>query len=403
MLNQFKSSLNNALKTIPDWKNLRTDWADGRFPLEAFGARGSWTAVLLSKLADVTGGAILVIASDETEARSLASDLSLFTDDVSFFPWWGTMLYRGVSPQASVFGKRATVLSELASKERRIIVTSLRAALGLLPPPSEISGALIRLKKGGKIDPVEIEDSLQKYGYTRVSRVSVPGEFALRGEVLDVAPVGEENAVRIVFAWDEVEEIRLFDPLTQASVGSVEHVILHPLRELIWDNQKLERLKSVLHGEEYIEVFEALETGRDWRGEELFYPLAFQNPATLQDYLPDRSVTVFLDIERLELAESNMLKEYEKLHSDAVMDGLAVPAPETLVSGLKDFVDSKERRLIFHAVKKDDDTGGYNVGCEPGRSFFGNIAYLKEEFTSLNESGYEIFVFAPRVNRRRRE
>lgn len=394
MLNQFKSSINNALKNLPDWKHLRTEWAEGRFPLDAFGARGSWTAVLLSKLAEVTGGAVLAIAPDEIEARALASDISLFTDAVSFFPWWGTMLYRGVSPQASVFGQRATVLSELASNERRIIVTSIRAALGLLPPPSEISGALIRLEKGGGIDPIEVEDALQKYGYTRVSRVSVPGEFALRGEVLDVAPPGEDEAIRVVFAWDEIEEIRLFDPLTQASTGTADHVILHPLREMIWDEIKLATLKSKLPENEYAETLEALETGRDWRGEELFYPLAFHNPSTLQDYLPDRSVSVFLDIERLKPAEANMLKEYEELHSRAIADGLSVPPPETLVCGLDDFVESRERRVVFHAVKKDNENTGYDVGCDPGRSFFGNITYLKEEFISLNQSGYEIYVFA---------
>ncbi|MDT8299309.1 MAG: hypothetical protein RQ801_13465, partial [Spirochaetaceae bacterium] len=93
---------------MQSWKKLRLLWTEGRFPLEVTGARGPFIAAILSKLALLTGGALLVVVPDEREAEYLASDLRLFTDKVDFFPWWGTMLYRGVSPQASIFGRRAT-------------------------------------------------------------------------------------------------------------------------------------------------------------------------------------------------------------------------------------------------------------------------------------------------------
>lgn len=394
MLNQFKSSLDRALSQIPDWKSLRNEWAEGRFPFEVSGLRGPWTAAILSKLASLTGGPLLVITPDETDAQELSSDLSLFTDAVSHFPWWGTMLYRGVSPQAAIFGKRATVLAELASGERRIVVASLRAALGLLPPPETIIDSLTRLEVGGTIDPIVIEERLQLFGYIRVPRVSVPGEFALRGEVLDVAPLGQSDAVRIVFAWDEVEEIRLFDPMTQASSESLDHITLHPLREVVWDDLTVAALRSRLPEEGFEEVLDSLETGREWRGEELFYPLAFNGRTTLQDYLQEKSATVFIDSERLEIAEGNMLKEYTELFRTAIDQGLAVPSPDTLVSGLESFIESRKRRLVARTLRKEEDTDIYHLPCEPGRSFFGNISFMKEELATLEEAGFEIYVFA---------
>jgi transcription-repair coupling factor (superfamily II helicase) len=394
MLNQFKTSLDQALNDMQGWKKLRLLWTEGRFPLEATGARGPFIAAILSKLALLTGGALLIVAPDEREAEYLASDLRLFTDNVDFFPWWGTMLYRGVSPQASIFGRRATVLAGMAAGERRIIVTSLRAALGLLPPPESIRKSLIHLNVGGTIDPVGVEERLQKFGYTRVPRVSVPGEFALRGEVLDISPLGDEQAIRIVFAWDEVEEIRLFDPLTQASSGNVDEVTLHPLREVVWDDETVGQLRSALPNEGFEEALDALETGRDWRGEELFYPMASAERHTIQDYLTDKSVTVFLESERLEIAEGNMLKEYAELYNSAVEQGMGVPAPENLVSGLGELIDSRKRRLLVRSLRKDGDDEVLELPCEPGRSFFGNISYMKEEFLSLEESGFDIFVFA---------
>lgn len=394
MLNQFKSSLDKALLSILDWKALRSDWSEGRFPLQAAGVRGAWTAAIISKLASLTGGPLLVITPDEPEAQALTSDIALFTDAVSHYPWWGTMLYRGVSPQAAIFGKRATVLAELASGERKIFVTSLRAALGLVPPPPSIRESLIKLEVGGTIDPTTIEERLQRFGYIRVPRVSVPGEFALRGEVLDVAPLGESLAVRIVFAWDEVEEIRLFDPLTQASSESLDHITLHPLREVVWDQLAVTALRSNLPDVGFEEVLEALETGRDWRGEELFYPLAFKGRTTLQDYLPDRSATIFLDIERLEIAEGNMCKEYNELYSLAIDQGMAIPSPGTLIADLKSFIESRKRRLMIRTLRKEGESGIYHIPCEPGRSFFGNISFLKEELATLVESGFDIYVFA---------
>lgn len=394
MLNQFKSSLDRALSGNPDWKSLRNQWSEGRFPLAASGLRGPWSAAILSKLADLTGGPLLVVTSDENEALALTSDLSIFSDAVSHFPWWGTMLYRGVSPQASIFGQRASILAGMASGERRIIVTSLRAALGLLPPPESIRSSLTVLKKGGRIDPVEVEDRLQRHGYMRVPRVSVPGEFALRGEVLDVAPLGESEAIRIVFAWDEVEEIKRFDPMTQVSSGSVDSVTLHPLREVVWEPERVSDLQSRLPEQGYEEVLEALSTGREWRGEELFYPLAFGESATLQDYLPEKSVTVFLDSERLRIAERNMTREYEELYQGAVENSLAVPKPDVLTVPLETFILSRNRRLEAFRLNKEGEEEGYSLPCEPGRSFFGNITFMKEELESLVNEGFEVFIFA---------
>ena len=394
MLNQFKSSLDNALSSIADWKALRSDWSEGRFPLQLTGVRGVWTAAILSKLASLTGGPLLVVAPDEPEAQALASDLALFTDAVSHFPWWGTMLYRGVSPQAAIFGKRANVLAELASGERKIVVTSLRAALGLVPPPRTIRESLTTLEVGGTIDPTKIEERLHRFGYIRVPRVSVPGEFALRGEVLDVAPLGESEAVRIVFAWDEVEKIHLFDTLTQASSETLDHITLHPLREVVWDQSAVSALRNNLPDEAFEEVLEALETGRDWRGEELFYPLAFESRTTLQDYLSDRSATVFLDIERLEVAEGNMRKEYDELYTRAVDQGMAIPSPDTLTADLSSFIESRKRRLVIRTLRKEGESGIYHIPCEPGRSFFGNISFMKEELAILEEQDFNIYIFA---------
>jgi len=394
MLSKFKTSLDRALSSSPHWEELVRCWTTGKFPLNLSGPKGAWATRIFSKLAALSGGPLLIITPDEPEAMALEADLSLYGDNVSLFPWWGTMLYRGVSPQAAIFGRRATVLAQLASEERRIVVASLRSALGLLPPPQSIRDKLIHLKVGGAINPMGLERQLQNFGYSRVPRVSVPGEFALRGEVLDLAPLGEREAVRIVFAWDAIEEIRLFDIVTQISLRTLEEVTLHPLREVIWEESTLSTLRRNYPGDRYVEVFDALESDRFWRGEELFYPQAYMTPSTLQDYLPKQSATVFIDKERLEIAESQMIKEYSDLYRQSSLQDLKTPPPERLITDLSSFIESRKRRLITHALKKQSSVHLFDFPSEPGRSFFGNISFLKEELAGLADAGYEIFVFA---------
>ena len=99
MLNEFQSSLEKALHLNKDWKSLESDWRGGRFPITASGTQSPWMAYVFSNLAALTEGNLLIVTPDENDARALLSDLNLFTEGISLFPWWGTMLYRGISPR----------------------------------------------------------------------------------------------------------------------------------------------------------------------------------------------------------------------------------------------------------------------------------------------------------------
>lgn len=369
-------------------------WDEGAFPLQAKGIQGSWGAFVLSKLAAITRGILLVVTADETEANSLVSDLSLFTSKVAQFPWWGSMLYRGVSPQAEIFGKRVSALAQLVSANCTILVTTLRAALGFLPPPQTIRDSLIELHVDEEINTGELAASLRDFGYTRVSRVSVPGEFALRGEVIDIAPLGEEKAFRVVFSWDKIDELRRFDPLNQVSTASLSRITLHPLREVLWNEKTISALKSNLPSKGFSEVLESLERGADWRGEEVFYPLAFDRTSTLLDYLPDHSVSVFLDCQRLEMAEVSLRREYKKLYEGAIEQALSIPPPDTQIIDFKLFQSKSRRNFYIHSLRGKKSSEIYDFACEPGYSFLGNISLMTEEFDSLGKAGFEIYLFA---------
>ena len=193
---------------------------------------------------------------------------------------------------------------------------------------------------------------------------------------------------------DEVEEIRLFNPFTQASSMDLDHILLHSLKEVLWDNDSIEKLKPHISGQKGELILESLKLKGNFRGEELFYPLIFDTPATMQDYLGDKCVSIFLETERLASNEANMLKEYNSLYARAIDEDILVPEPSKLLKSLDTVMNARKRRMVFHNLKTEGTDSTYSLACKQGRSFFGNIVYMKEEFASLQADGYQIFVFA---------
>jgi transcription-repair coupling factor (superfamily II helicase) len=219
-------------------KNLRTD----TFPQVLYGPQGSFFSLLLRETVQALDRSHLVVLPTEQEAMTLVEDLERFGTPARFFPSWGTVPYKELGSNAPVFGQRVKVLVDLPSMKKGIVVTSLRAFLHLLPERSYLEKKLVVLRKGQRIDPQGLAALLASYGYLRVPKVSIHGEFALRGEVLDVYLPGHEEAYRILLEFDSIAEIRTFSPETQASLQSVGEVILHPGREVLWSPDRLEVL-----------------------------------------------------------------------------------------------------------------------------------------------------------------
>ena len=217
MITLFIKKLDSLLSASDSFKKLLGQYNAGKGVIKVEGPEGFFTGYLISRLSDITGKGFVIVLPTEKEALSMVSDLNTMNRDASFFPGWDTIPYSGNRYQLKNSGQRTKVLSELLRGRKQITVTTLKALVTPVPPPAFIRENLLRLSKGDPIDTVEISNRLSKMRYMRVPRVTVPGEFSLRGEVLDIFMPGDLLSVRIVFEWEKVEDIRLFDPVTQAS------------------------------------------------------------------------------------------------------------------------------------------------------------------------------------------
>ena len=270
-------------------------FAAGQFPLEIEGSEGSFSSLLLASLYQAAPGRCFVVVPQENDAADLALDLEAAGIPALHFPWWGAAPYNELPPLSAVFGERAKVLGDLVTGKAGIVIIPERAFLTPLPPPGYVKSLLVSLTPGGTIDTAALAKTLVSYGYTRVPQVQVHGEFALRGEVLDILMGGDDEARRVLFDFDRVETIRRFDPVNQGSVGergrdTLPELLIRPLREVVWTDDRIGALANNLST--YREfagggraLVEALGSRRRVDGEELLYPLAFDAAGSLLDYL----------------------------------------------------------------------------------------------------------------------
>jgi transcription-repair coupling factor (superfamily II helicase) len=279
---------------------------EGKFPLEIEGSEGAFGALVLAKLYLARPALYFVVVPQENDAFELCADLAASGLPCLQFPWWGVAPYHELPPSSAVFGERIKVLSELVTGKPCIVIIPQRAFLNPLPPRDYIKGLLVSIKPGDSIDITALAQTLVLYGYTRVPRVQVHGEFALRGEVLDIlmsgsdlpadtakddtAPATFAEAYRILFDFDKVESIKQFDPLMPASFGvagggadrkKIPELLIRPMREVIWTDERIEVLeKNLAVFKEFTnggkDIIEELIEKRCIAGEEMFYPLAFE-------------------------------------------------------------------------------------------------------------------------------
>ena len=187
----------------------------GNFPTEIHGFQGSITGFFLAEYVKTYKKDIFLVLPSEKEVIDLKTDLesTSFDGDILVLPWWGTVPYRAVAKGSVIFGQRASVLAKMAtvSDKPRIFLIPQRSFMTPVPSPEYSKSNVFSLKIGQEFDSIKLSENLIKNGYIRVPRVTVRGEFALRGEVLDIFMPGEELAHRIVFDFDTIEQIKAFD------------------------------------------------------------------------------------------------------------------------------------------------------------------------------------------------
>jgi transcription-repair coupling factor (superfamily II helicase) len=388
-----KISRNSALRVV------REQLERGVFPIHIQNSENSLLAFSLAPLARHTGKRYIVVLPSEQEAEEFGQDLALTDARVLFFPSWPGAPYRAIPSRSRIFSERTSALARLAEGDFEIAVVSARTLAIPVPPPEYMRGHTSLLKVGALFEPTTISNRLAELGYLRVPSVSLPGEYAMRGEVLDVYIPGDEYAVRIHFGFDQIEKIVRFDPATQSGNEKIEQVHIRPLKEVIWDMGAIARLRQ--NSLEFAQpearldqLLEALATGREIQGEEFWFPLAFGRTYSLLDYADSNTLFVVVAQERIEALSETIRKEYASMYRLALREAI-VPPPHKIVFNISELLSSASAAVFCYALKGvDASTDRISLGAEPPRSYFGNIRLFKEELAGFKRDQYRTWIFA---------
>ncbi|QIG53107.1 transcription-repair coupling factor [Altererythrobacter sp. BO-6] len=263
-------------------------------------ARGAQPLVM-SDLARAAKGRAVFIAADDAAMRSVADAARFFAPelDVIEFPAWDCLPYDRASPALSVSARRLAALHRLQAGKsgNQLLVTTANALLQRVLTPFRIRESVREFKPGTTIGHQSLSALLQRQGYSRTDTVVDHGEYALRGSIIDIFPSSLEQGLRLDFFGDELESLRLFDPNTQMTVGTLDRHLLLPASEALLDEDSIKRFRSryrELFGAAATQdpLYEAVSDGRRLAGMEHWLPLFEERLATIFNYLAPEDVVV---------------------------------------------------------------------------------------------------------------
>ena len=394
MIEDFIKEITSRFRSLPAHKRLVDTFIDKKFPITIGGIRKLPLAAVIADLFRYSKGSFLIVLPNEREAELFYEDISLCTPDACLIPGWSTLPYRGERPGSQAYGTRVKALTKLVTSKKCIAVTSVGAFLTPMVSVDFFKKHLFILKKGQPVNTAELESQMQHCGYIRTPKVSVPGDFTIRGEVFDFYPFGSDEPVRAVFEFDEIEQIRSFNPFTQATTGKLESVVIPPCREILWDSEHIEAVRKL--GILKVDALERLETENEVEEEEYIFPLTFEKKGHLFDYLGEYASLFMVDQELIEHRYDAILDEYKACFRQGAHECFAKPPmPEELITELAQETGAVDRRVILpvlHDSQRSSDAITYSY--ESGRSFFGNFAYLKDELSQLLKNNYKIYIFS---------
>lgn len=313
-------------------------------------------ALLLSEVAQQQSGVILVVTPDSFTANHLEASLNFFAPElpVLSFPDWETLPYDQFSPHQDIISQRLFTLTRLPYLQQGILLVSVTTLMQRIAPLHYIQSIGLSLKCGEKRSLETLRQNLQKSGYHLVSQVITRGEFAVRGAILDIFPMGSDVPYRIDFLDEEVDSIRQFDPDSQRSTSTQNQIELLPAREFPLSEKAIEHFRqqwreNFVGNPLHCPLYESVSQGRAPAGIEYYLPLFFSETQTLLDYLPREALLIEINTihPTAEQFWQEIQERYEQLRHNTERPILA---PAKLYKRLDELFAMFKRfpRLVLH-------------------------------------------------------
>ena len=257
------------------------------------GSGDAWLIANMGLQSKSKGQLLMVVCAQASDANRLSQEIAVFSTElkVANLPDWETLPYDTFSPHQDLVSERLAALYAIQNGDVDVLIVAASTALQRLAPPSYLASTTFFFKSGQTLDEARLKSQLTTAGYQHVSQVMTPGEYAVRGGLIDLFPTGSVLPYRIDLFDQDIESIKTFDVDTQRSLYPVKEVRLLPGREFPMDEKSRGGFRSKWR--ERFEgdpsrcvVYRDIGSGVASAGIEYYLPLFFEETATLFDYLP---------------------------------------------------------------------------------------------------------------------
>ncbi len=377
-------------------------WSNG--PLSIEGVPPSSGPIIASSLFLEKECQVVVVTENSQKMNDTYLDITCFIDEslVTMLPSWETLPYEFVSPPLQTERERITALYKILSGSPCIIVTTVESLMRKLPDKSYFIKRGVTLKKDDEYPFDDLAEMLVSYGYRREPRVDSYGQFSVKGGIIDIFLPSMENPVRLDFFGDTLESIREFDLNSQISQSRLDSITIYPEKELVLFEKEKKKLYDILKdavskgldlGDEIDSLLEkcsasgGLEPLQSVRGLEDLFPMLIQS-ATLDSYLNDGSLFVFIETPEL-LSKKRLLEKYfNELYEKKKSHTLALPPVELLTP--EAFESALNRGISIQAFLTSNDSAWINIKSIP--SFSGRINEVRSEISDRVLGGWRVIV-----------
>ncbi|MDM5314406.1 transcription-repair coupling factor [Fictibacillus sp. b24] len=392
------------------------------------GLSGSARTMLISSLHENTGKPQLVVTHNLFQAQKLYEDLTslLSEDEVYLYPVNDLISSEMAISSPELKSQRIEALNYLSQSSKGVIITPVAGLRRYLPPVDVWKQSGLSFKMGEDIDPDQILNKLVAMGYERTSMVQTPGEFSVRGGIIDIYPLTEKNPLRIELFDTEIDSIRYFEAETQRSQDKVEQISIAPAEELILFeehyNKAAERIDAKLATtlknikdnslkETLVENI-SYETGRlreqqQFQSMYKYASLFYEQPASLLNYISSDSLIIMDEIGRIQETSQQLDKEEAEWqtalleHGELVQDLTISPDTNQLLGDKKAFPIIYLSLFLRH-VPHTQPQNILNVECKSMQNFHGQMNVLKGEMDRWKKLGFAIVFVAMNKERAQR-
>ncbi|MCL6282018.1 transcription-repair coupling factor [Ruegeria sp. 2012CJ41-6] len=350
------------------------------------GAPEGYDAQLILREIARADGHVCHVARDDKRMEAMRAALAFLAPDmpVFVFPGWDCLPYDRVSPNAEVSAARMATLAALVHQmpQRFVLLTTLNAVTQRVPARALLREAAFTAQVGRRIDEEALRNFLVRMGFTQSPTVMEPGDYAIRGGIIDIYPPGESGPVRLDLFGDVLDGARRFDPVSQRTTEKLDVVELAPVSEVILDEAAITRFRQnyrIEFGAAGTDdpLYEAVSAGRKHQGMEHWLPFFHEHLESLFDYLPEATITLDDQVTPVRLARWDSIQDQYETRTHALqnrsrMDSVYKPTPPGLLylddNAWTEAVAAR-RVMQFNPLPQASGPGVIDAGGRIGRNF----------------------------------